>query len=46
MEVGQGPNWGCSAKEKKTVVYENRSGLMVVMNILFIKIIYVRYAFN
>jgi hypothetical protein len=20
MEVGQGPNWGCSAKEKKVVV--------------------------
>jgi hypothetical protein len=19
MEVGQGPNWGCSAKEKKTI---------------------------
>jgi hypothetical protein len=21
MEVGQGPNWGCSAKEKTTVYY-------------------------
>jgi hypothetical protein len=22
MEVGQGPNWGCSAKEKKTLCVE------------------------
>jgi hypothetical protein len=22
MEVGQGPNWGCSAREKKTKFYE------------------------
>jgi hypothetical protein len=21
MEVGQGPNWGCSAKEKKTHIH-------------------------
>jgi hypothetical protein len=20
MEVGQGPNWGCSAKEKETMI--------------------------
>jgi hypothetical protein len=22
MEVGQGPNWGCSAKEKKRIWFE------------------------
>jgi hypothetical protein len=26
MEVGQGPNWGCSAKEKKTNLY-NKSDI-------------------
>jgi hypothetical protein len=27
MEVGQGPNWGCSAKEKKTVFFFLRGNL-------------------
>jgi hypothetical protein len=27
MEVGQGPNWGCSANEKKLVTNNAGSGL-------------------
>jgi hypothetical protein len=30
MEVGQGPNWGCSAKEKKKVISSEHSGRVVL----------------
>jgi hypothetical protein len=41
MEVGQGPNWGCSAKEKKHFISQNvfRSSISVelkgLMKIIF-----------
>jgi hypothetical protein len=38
MEVGQGPNWGCSAKEKKDgwdleISYGHRSSIPNLLNI-------------
>jgi hypothetical protein len=31
MEVGQGPNWGCSAKEKRTIA-KNRDVLVTAVS--------------
>jgi hypothetical protein len=35
MEVGQGPNWGCSAKEKKTAPLHISLSLLIANSHIF-----------
>jgi hypothetical protein len=50
MEVGQGPNWGCSAKEKKSSIVWlsslNRNKKCLVVAVMFVFTQYENYSYK